>query len=191
MCWPTVIGDCLPYEHVLMYLPLLFHCPYSSGHASSNCVCVFIVVYCCIALSPCIMPPLASLPPRVFVWMSQQPLPPSFPRSPDATVRTPHPLDSQTWGHTQFTGSQPIESHVYRMQMALSVGSRTWLTVTFSELWFKNTDTVRTCLFICPSLLPAWLQIKMRLDELHETTLVITAWCVIFTMFTCCTSDMI
>lgn len=31
------------------------------------------------------------------VWMSQQPLPPSSPSSPNATVRTPLPLDSQTW----------------------------------------------------------------------------------------------
>lgn len=34
------------------------------------------------------------------VWMSQQPLPPSSPYTPsNGTVRTPHPLDSQTWTH--------------------------------------------------------------------------------------------
>ena len=169
----------------------------------SSCTAVFLwsriiklctCVYCCLLLycvvSPCIVPPLASLPPRVFVWMSQQPLPPSFPCSPNATVRTPHPLDSQTWDTPSSQARKPITSRAYRMQMALSVGSRTWLTVTFSELWFKNTDTVRTCLFICPSLLPTWLQIKMRFHKLHENTLVITAWCVEFTSFTSYSSDM-
>ncbi len=70
------------------------------------------------------------------------------PPSPlNATVRTPHPLDSQTQTHPMYRlTTNQITSH---MQMTLSIRSWMWLTVTF---WKYESKTLTQLYSVCLSV---------------------------------------
>lgn len=101
------------------------------------------------------------------VRMSQQPLPPplSSPYPSNTTVRTPHPLDSQTWTHPihRLTSNQITPFHYVN-------GLQYWLlnmvNCHFSKLY--------GCVYLHISA-RAWLRIKIQHDKLHETNLSVPA----------------